>query len=543
MGVGLPDPALLRPARRKTGRPGRAGDGRIPWRTGRRRPQSARHGHALRPQLGCRGRLQIPAFRSVLLPRHRLCDRTWPGPRRSRRAGHAQDSARLSAERGPTARIGSATQVSPGRSRISSSASGLRSASRCPSWPNRRRSAATTSPILRPSARTRSLIIGMETRPLQPGASGGIVQNQIGVFRDVFACYPEHRYVIFCTAANRALFAGLSDGVQFVELPGETYSGALGAWLAQHRVDVLFRSYPDPEPLDFPLARQIVYVPDNQHDFLPELFEPPVLDYRRRAFGQVLAGAGAIGTISEFARRIGGTGTGRARHLSHEPRPSAGAYCARAHEPRPGRDRNAAANAVLLLSGQSLAAQEPPASGVHTRCDHRLRLGPDRPSGRLAGDRNEVSRSRYPSSGLCQPKTVWPAVPGRDGAGLLLAIRGVRHSAAGGVPRRDARPVQQCRKPAGGRRRCRPDGRSDGCRGDGGGNAAHRHGCRAAPRTGPPAVASVLRLYSWRHSAENFMAACIRVAHARRSGVRGKACGRPSAEGHRRPAAVSDTGR
>jgi glycosyltransferase involved in cell wall biosynthesis len=146
------------------------------------------------------------------------------------------------------------------------------------------------------------LIIGIETRPLQPRASGGIVQNQIGVFREVFACYPEHRYVVFCAAANRTLFAGLSDGVRFVELPAETYPGTLGAWLAQHPVDVLFRSYPDPDPLDFPLARQIVYIPDNQHDFLPELFEPPVLDYRRRAFGQVLAGAGAIGTISEFSR-------------------------------------------------------------------------------------------------------------------------------------------------------------------------------------------------------------------------------------------------
>ena len=53
--------------------------------------------HAVRPQLGLPRRLAVPAFRALLLPRDRLRDRARAQARRGRRAGAAQDPARLRA--------------------------------------------------------------------------------------------------------------------------------------------------------------------------------------------------------------------------------------------------------------------------------------------------------------------------------------------------------------------------------------------------------------------------------------------------------------
>ena len=53
---------------------------------------------AVWPQLGLPRRLAVPAFRALLLPRHRLGDRARAAARGGRRAGTAQDPARLYAE-------------------------------------------------------------------------------------------------------------------------------------------------------------------------------------------------------------------------------------------------------------------------------------------------------------------------------------------------------------------------------------------------------------------------------------------------------------
>lgn len=156
------------------------------------------------------------------------------------------------------------------------------------------------TPLDRP---TRSLSIGIDTRPLIYGASGGIVQNQVGVFRELFRKNPGHRFIIYCTIFNRRLFSDWVDGAELVTIPTYNYYDRLSQQVRNDQIDVLFRSYPGIEPVAFDMARQIVYIPDNQHDFFPEFFSPPDLAYRRRAFAEVLGGAGAVGTISEFAHR------------------------------------------------------------------------------------------------------------------------------------------------------------------------------------------------------------------------------------------------
>src|SRR5262249_2489535 len=117
------------------------------------------------------------------------------------------------------------------------------------------------------------------------------------------ALAPQHQFVVFCTVFNRGLFREPPANVELVTLPTLSYldevsyrSGALG-------LDVLFRGYPVEHKLTFPLERQIFLIPDIQHEFFPEFFDPVCLRSRRLAFTQALSCAGAVGTLSEYARQ------------------------------------------------------------------------------------------------------------------------------------------------------------------------------------------------------------------------------------------------
>ena len=134
-----------------------------------------------------------------------------------------------------------------------------------------------------------NLTVGIDLRPLRPVASGGIVNSQIGILREVFARHPEHRYIVYCTAESRLLLERFEPGVEAVELPAEHYYWLLGRHLEDLGADLLYRVYPGTEPLQFPPGRQIFYIPDNQHDFLPELFDEAALAYRRQAFAMALS--------------------------------------------------------------------------------------------------------------------------------------------------------------------------------------------------------------------------------------------------------------
>jgi glycosyltransferase involved in cell wall biosynthesis len=144
--------------------------------------------------------------------------------------------------------------------------------------------------------------IGIELGQIVPGACGGIVPLLEGVFRALFAPETEHKFVVYCTPANRQLFDP-APGVEVLTLPGKQYFALLDRHACERRLDVLFRSFPLHVLLAYPLARQIFLIPDLQHEFFPEFFDPAVLARRRAAFGQALASAAAIGTISEHARQ------------------------------------------------------------------------------------------------------------------------------------------------------------------------------------------------------------------------------------------------
>jgi glycosyltransferase involved in cell wall biosynthesis len=117
------------------------------------------------------------------------------------------------------------------------------------------------------------------------------------------ALHPEHEYVVFCTIFNRGLLAPLPEPVEFVTLPTEPYWEELDRLATQKGLDILFRGYPVEDPLQFPVARQVFLIPDIQHEYYPEFFDEVALGSRRRAIGRALVEAGAIGTISGFARQ------------------------------------------------------------------------------------------------------------------------------------------------------------------------------------------------------------------------------------------------
>ncbi len=144
--------------------------------------------------------------------------------------------------------------------------------------------------------------IGVDIRPLVLAASGGITQLMKGVCEHMFALYPQHKFFVFSTPFNRCLLEQNFDNVTFFTLPLSAYCQQLGQIAIEESIDVLFFSYPTEFALNFPRQKQIYLIPDIQHEQFPDFFPKETLRARRAAFSQALGEAGAIGTISEFAR-------------------------------------------------------------------------------------------------------------------------------------------------------------------------------------------------------------------------------------------------
>ena len=112
-----------------------------------------------------------------------------------------------------------------------------------------------------------------------------------------------HQFVCFNTVFNHDLLGPTPANVELNTLSLGSYFEDLGKLCTEKKIDVLFRGYPLEQNVDFPLHRQVVEIPDIQHEYFPEFFDAECLRSRRAAFNRVLGRAGAIGTISEFARQ------------------------------------------------------------------------------------------------------------------------------------------------------------------------------------------------------------------------------------------------
>lgn len=146
----------------------------------------------------------------------------------------------------------------------------------------------------------RALRVGIELRSPVRGTSGGIVAVLEGTLPELFR-REGMSFVVFCTPFNHELLASDRENVELVTLPLDTFFTSLDAEARTRRLDVVLRAYPGPS-LGFPGRRQIVLVPDVQHEDLPEFFDADALSARQHAFGLAYSEAGAIATISEYAK-------------------------------------------------------------------------------------------------------------------------------------------------------------------------------------------------------------------------------------------------
>lgn len=116
------------------------------------------------------------------------------------------------------------------------------------------------------------MIIGIDLRPLYIGKSGGIVQFVKGVFSELFRKYPDDTYYLFTTINNRGLMEPVPESVHNITLPASTFYRQVDHLVKTKDIDIFFRVYPLDEDFEFSLSKQIVFVPDIQHEIFPEFF-------------------------------------------------------------------------------------------------------------------------------------------------------------------------------------------------------------------------------------------------------------------------------
>jgi glycosyltransferase involved in cell wall biosynthesis len=146
--------------------------------------------------------------------------------------------------------------------------------------------------------------IGIDLRRIVFGETGGLTQWLHGVLTALFARPDPHSYVLFHTVYNYHLFPNVPAGVTRRTLSTQSYYQELQDQIAfEGDFDLLLRYYPFGVLDRFPLKRQIVCVPDCQHETFPEFFDRGHLRERRHAFNVYQTCGGAIATLTEFSRR------------------------------------------------------------------------------------------------------------------------------------------------------------------------------------------------------------------------------------------------
>ncbi len=144
--------------------------------------------------------------------------------------------------------------------------------------------------------------VGIELRQVTFGASGGIAQYLQGTLQAAFRLFPSDKFLVFCTVFSRQVLEDIPSNVTVETVPGYQFFARVDEAAARQEIDVLFRSYPLEVPLQMSWAKQVVLIPDLQHDVYPEFCTPEVLRLRRLAFNDSLSNAGALLTFTHYVR-------------------------------------------------------------------------------------------------------------------------------------------------------------------------------------------------------------------------------------------------
>ena len=144
-------------------------------------------------------------------------------------------------------------------------------------------------------------VVGIDLRHITRGASGGITPLIAETVKALHKLAPRLELHIFGTMFNQDVIEIKGDAVTHHTLPLQNYYQALQQVIDKNGIDVLLRAFPNDDDLAFPLNRQIILIPDLQHEYFPDFFNSTELDNRRRNFARLIAGCGAVATISEHA--------------------------------------------------------------------------------------------------------------------------------------------------------------------------------------------------------------------------------------------------
>ena len=125
--------------------------------------------------------------------------------------------------------------------------------------------------------------VGIDLSPLRRESSGGIVQLMEGLCPALFERAPDVRFVVYQSRGGSCLSDALPRNAATVKMPGLPDAAELDDALASDGVDVLFRPFPVPDDLAFPLSRQAILLPDMQHEDCPGFFARAERSDRSRA--------------------------------------------------------------------------------------------------------------------------------------------------------------------------------------------------------------------------------------------------------------------
>jgi glycosyltransferase involved in cell wall biosynthesis len=143
--------------------------------------------------------------------------------------------------------------------------------------------------------------LAVEFRNVRPGISGGLVYHLQGMLSELVRITPSFDIHFFATPLNPQLIQQFPERTCH-QLPDEGFWRILNRYLKELDVDVLLRTFPSNDELTFPLRRQIVLVPDLQHEYFPQFFDEVVLADRRLHFDRLIRGSGAVVTLSNHSR-------------------------------------------------------------------------------------------------------------------------------------------------------------------------------------------------------------------------------------------------
>ncbi|MCW8130629.1 MAG: glycosyltransferase [Planctomycetota bacterium] len=143
------------------------------------------------------------------------------------------------------------------------------------------------------------MLAAMDLIQMRP-ESGGVYTLVRGLVPELLRLHPEHEWHLYYPE-DMAPMASPRDGAHLHPLPRHGLPTHLNRAVASLKPDVFFRAFPLDTSNRIPLEKQVVLIPDLQHEILGECFTETDLAWRQKVFRHVQGGAGAIGTLSDHA--------------------------------------------------------------------------------------------------------------------------------------------------------------------------------------------------------------------------------------------------